>query len=111
MEISGSVALVTGAASGIGAAVARQLADAGATVVVADVQDDKGQALAEEIGGVFAHVDVTDTDQIKAAVDQAAGARRRCGSWSTPPASARLRARSAATARTTRRTTSSSTRR
>ena len=71
MEISGSVALVTGAASGIGAAVARQLAAAGATVVVADVQDDKGKALAAEIGGAFAHVDVTDTDQIKGAVDQA----------------------------------------
>src|SRR4051794_35096366 len=71
MEISGSVALVTGAASGIGAAVARQLAAAGATVVVADVQDDKGKALAEEIGGAFAHVDVTDTSQLTAAVDQA----------------------------------------
>src|SRR5262245_64726458 len=71
MEISGSVALVTGAASGIGAAVARQLAAAGATVVVADVQDDKGKALAAEIGGAFAHVDVTNTDEIKAAVDQA----------------------------------------
>jgi NAD(P)-dependent dehydrogenase (short-subunit alcohol dehydrogenase family) len=73
MEISGHVALVTGAASGIGAAVARQLAAAGATVVVADVQDDKGRALADEIGGAFAHVDVTDTAQITAAVDRAAG--------------------------------------
>jgi NAD(P)-dependent dehydrogenase (short-subunit alcohol dehydrogenase family) len=72
MEISGSVALVTGAASGIGAAVARQLAGAGATVVIADVQDEKGRALAEEIGGAFAHVDVTDTAQITGAVDQAA---------------------------------------
>jgi NAD(P)-dependent dehydrogenase (short-subunit alcohol dehydrogenase family) len=72
MEISGSVALVTGAASGIGAAVARSLASAGATVVVADVQDDKGKALADEIGGSFAHVDVTSTDDITAAVDHAA---------------------------------------
>jgi NAD(P)-dependent dehydrogenase (short-subunit alcohol dehydrogenase family) len=71
MEIHGHVALVTGAASGIGAAVARQLADAGATVVVADVQDDRGTALAEQIGGSFAHVDVTDTEQIVAAVDHA----------------------------------------
>jgi NAD(P)-dependent dehydrogenase (short-subunit alcohol dehydrogenase family) len=71
MEISGSVALVTGAASGIGAGVARRLAAAGATVVVADVQDDKGKTLADEIGGSFAHVDVTDTDQITGAVDQA----------------------------------------
>ena len=73
MEISGSVAIVTGAASGIGAGVARRLAGAGATVVVADVQDDKGQALAGELGGAFAHVDVTDTDQIQAAVDRATG--------------------------------------
>jgi NAD(P)-dependent dehydrogenase (short-subunit alcohol dehydrogenase family) len=71
MEISGSAAIVTGAASGIGAAVARQLAGAGARVLVADVQDDKGQALADELGGVFAHVDVTDTAQITSAVDRA----------------------------------------
>jgi NAD(P)-dependent dehydrogenase (short-subunit alcohol dehydrogenase family) len=73
MEIAGHVALVTGAASGIGAAVARRLADAGATVVVADVQDEKGRALAAQIGGSFAHVDVTDTEQITAAVDRATG--------------------------------------
>ena len=71
MDISGASALVTGAASGIGAAVARQLAAKGATVVVADLQDDKGEALAEEIGGVFAHVDVTQTEQITAAVNAA----------------------------------------
>jgi NAD(P)-dependent dehydrogenase (short-subunit alcohol dehydrogenase family) len=71
MEISGCVALVTGAASGIGAGVARGLAAEGATVVVADVQDDKGKALADEIGGAFAHVDVTDTRDVTAAVDQA----------------------------------------
>jgi NAD(P)-dependent dehydrogenase (short-subunit alcohol dehydrogenase family) len=71
MDIEGASALVTGAASGIGAAVARRLAARGARVVVADVQDDKGQALAAEIGGVFAHVDVTDTEQITAAVARA----------------------------------------
>jgi NAD(P)-dependent dehydrogenase (short-subunit alcohol dehydrogenase family) len=71
MDISGTSAVVTGAASGIGAAVARRLAAAGATVVVADVQDDKGQALAEELGGVFVHVDVTDTAQITTAVEAA----------------------------------------
>jgi NAD(P)-dependent dehydrogenase (short-subunit alcohol dehydrogenase family) len=73
MEIAGCVALVTGAASGIGAAVAHHLAAAGATVVVADVQDDRGTALAEQIGGSFAHVDVTRTDDVIAAVEQAAG--------------------------------------
>src|SRR3954449_7467331 len=72
MDINGASAIVTGGASGIGAAAARQLAAKGAVVVVADLQADKGEALAEEIGGVFAQVDVTDTDQIKAAVDAAA---------------------------------------
>ncbi|HEX5086794.1 MAG TPA: SDR family NAD(P)-dependent oxidoreductase [Nocardioides sp.] len=72
MEISGSTAIVTGAASGIGAACARRLAARGATVVVADVQADKGEALAAEIKGVFAQVDVTKTEQITAAVNAAA---------------------------------------
>jgi NAD(P)-dependent dehydrogenase (short-subunit alcohol dehydrogenase family) len=71
MDITGSSALVTGAASGIGAAVARQLAAKGTHVVVADLQVDKGEALAAEIGGTFARVDVTDTAQIQAAVEQA----------------------------------------
>jgi NAD(P)-dependent dehydrogenase (short-subunit alcohol dehydrogenase family) len=72
MDITGSAALVTGAASGIGAAVARQLAAAGAKVLVADLQADKGEALAKEIDGAFVQVDVTDTEQIKAAVKRAA---------------------------------------
>jgi NAD(P)-dependent dehydrogenase (short-subunit alcohol dehydrogenase family) len=72
MDISGSTAIVTGAASGIGAACARQLAARGATVVVADLQAEKGEALAAEIKGVFAQVDVTRTEQITAAVNAAA---------------------------------------
>lgn len=68
MELTGSSAIVTGAASGIGAAAARALAAKGATVVVADLQADKGEALAEEIKGVFVQVDVTSTEQIADAV-------------------------------------------
>jgi NAD(P)-dependent dehydrogenase (short-subunit alcohol dehydrogenase family) len=71
MDINGASAIVTGGASGIGAAVARQLAARGALVVIADLQDDKGKALADEIGGSFAHVDVTNTDQIVDAVEMA----------------------------------------
>jgi NAD(P)-dependent dehydrogenase (short-subunit alcohol dehydrogenase family) len=71
MDITGSSAIVTGAASGIGAAVARALAAKGAKVVVADVQAEKGEALAQEIGGAFVAVDVTDTEQIKAAIAKA----------------------------------------
>ena len=69
MDINGASAIVTGGASGIGAASARRLAARGAKVVIADLKADDGQALADEIGGAFVPVDVTDTDQIIAAID------------------------------------------
>ena len=72
MDINGASAIVTGGASGIGAASARQLAARGARVVVADLQADRGAELAEEIGGAFVSVDVTNTEQIEAAVNRAA---------------------------------------
>jgi NAD(P)-dependent dehydrogenase (short-subunit alcohol dehydrogenase family) len=71
MEFEGASAVVTGGASGIGAACARQLAGLGAAVVVADLNAEKGEAVAKEIGGMFVPVDVTDTAQIRQAVDQA----------------------------------------
>ncbi len=71
MELNGISAIVTGGASGIGEACARQLAAKGAKVVVADMNDEKGNAVATEIGGAFAHVDVTNTDEIIAAVELA----------------------------------------
>ena len=71
MEIRGAVAIVTGGASGIGAACARALASRGAKVVVADLNEAKGSALAAEIGGAFCTVDVTKTDDIVAAVEMA----------------------------------------
>jgi NAD(P)-dependent dehydrogenase (short-subunit alcohol dehydrogenase family) len=71
MDITGSTAIVTGGASGIGAAVARALAAKGAIVVVADLNAEKGEALAAEIGGAFVSVDVTNTEQIQAAVEKA----------------------------------------
>ena len=64
--------MVTGGASGIGAAVVRALGAAGARVVVADLDQDKGRAVAEEAGGVFVRVDVTSTEDLVAAVDRAA---------------------------------------
>ena len=71
MNINGASAIVTGGASGIGAATARMLAQRGAKVVIADLQEDKGKALATEIGGAFCKVDVTDTQDIINAVEMA----------------------------------------
>ena len=71
MDINGASAIVTGGASGIGAATARLLAAKGAKVVVADLQADKGEAIAKEIGGAFCKVDVTKTDDIINAVEMA----------------------------------------
>lgn len=71
MDINGVSAIVTGGASGIGAATARLLAAKGAKVVIADLQADKGEALATEIGGAFCKVDVTKTEDIINAIEMA----------------------------------------
>jgi NAD(P)-dependent dehydrogenase (short-subunit alcohol dehydrogenase family) len=71
MDIAGKVFIVTGAASGLGEGTARMLAAHGATVVVADFQDAKGQALADELGGSFVHCDVSQETDAAAAVAQA----------------------------------------
>src|SRR3954470_5385935 len=70
-DFAGAVALVTGGASGIGAACVRALAAHGARVVVADLNVEKGEAIARETGGMVVPVDVTETTQIQTAVDQA----------------------------------------
>ncbi|HLN77944.1 MAG TPA: SDR family NAD(P)-dependent oxidoreductase [Nocardioidaceae bacterium] len=71
MDITGASAVVTGGASGIGAAVVRLLAERGAKVVVADLQADKGEQVASDVGGRFVKVDVTSTEEVIAAVDAA----------------------------------------
>ncbi len=71
MDINASSAIVTGAASGLGAAAARRLAALGAGVVVADLQPERGEALAAEIGGRFVEVDVTSPEQVGNAVQVA----------------------------------------
>ncbi|WP_087722520.1 3-hydroxyacyl-CoA dehydrogenase [Pandoraea sp. PE-S2T-3] len=68
MEIQGNVFLITGGASGLGAAAARWLAGLGAKVTLADVNIDEGEALAEKLGGKFIKCDVTREDDGKAAV-------------------------------------------
>ncbi|MFM7531374.1 MAG: 3-hydroxyacyl-CoA dehydrogenase [Rubrivivax sp.] len=68
MEIAGKVFIVTGAASGLGEGTARMLAGLGGKIVVADLQHDRGQALAQEIGGRFVRCDVTQEADGQAAV-------------------------------------------
>jgi NAD(P)-dependent dehydrogenase (short-subunit alcohol dehydrogenase family) len=59
LNLTGASAIVTGGASGIGEAAARQLAALGARVVIADLQEDKGTAVANDIGGLFVKCDVS----------------------------------------------------
>jgi NAD(P)-dependent dehydrogenase (short-subunit alcohol dehydrogenase family) len=68
MHIEGKVALITGGSSGIGEGVARHLASQGAHVVIADIDDARGNEVAEEIGGRFIHTDVSDAADSSAAV-------------------------------------------
>ena len=72
MRIEGSGALIVGGASGLGEASARLLADRGANVVIADLNEEKGNALASEIGAEFVKADVTNDAELEAAVDKAA---------------------------------------
>lgn len=74
MQLAGTSAVVTGGASGLGAATARALAEQGVQVVIADLNADSGEALATEIGATFAATDVCDPQQVIAAVETAAGA-------------------------------------
>jgi NAD(P)-dependent dehydrogenase (short-subunit alcohol dehydrogenase family) len=71
MNLSGASALVTGGASGLGAATSRRLAASGAHVVVLDLNEALGKEFAEEIGGSFALGDVTEPTQVDAALDVA----------------------------------------
>jgi len=71
VDITGASALVTGGASGLGAATARRLAEHGAHVVVLDLNEELGTAFAAEIGGTFALGDVTDPAAVDAALDRA----------------------------------------
>ncbi|MGE0870472.1 MAG: SDR family NAD(P)-dependent oxidoreductase [Kofleriaceae bacterium] len=72
MKLTGAVALVTGGASGLGEATVRRLVAGGANAVIADRDDKRGPALAAELGARFCKTDVTDTEQLKAAIAAAA---------------------------------------
>jgi NAD(P)-dependent dehydrogenase (short-subunit alcohol dehydrogenase family) len=70
-RLDAKVAVITGAASGIGRASARRFASEGASVVVVDLADDPGESLAAEIGGLYVHADVTDAAQVESMYDRA----------------------------------------
>jgi NAD(P)-dependent dehydrogenase (short-subunit alcohol dehydrogenase family) len=69
MNVQGQAAIVTGGGSGLGAATARALARAGARVLIVDLDDARGTAVAQEIGGVYARADITDTPALEAALE------------------------------------------
>jgi NAD(P)-dependent dehydrogenase (short-subunit alcohol dehydrogenase family) len=74
MRIEGSSAIVVGGASGLGAATVRRLHAAGAALTIADVNAEKGEALATELGSEFVTCDVRDETQVQGAVERAAAA-------------------------------------
>jgi NAD(P)-dependent dehydrogenase (short-subunit alcohol dehydrogenase family) len=75
MQLDGIGALVAGGASGLGEATARELAARGARVTVADLNEERGAPLADELGGSFVATDVTDEAQVEAAVATVDGLR------------------------------------
>lgn len=75
--LSGRVCLVTGGAQGIGEACIRRFAREGAQVVIADIDDSRGAALASELGGLYVHCDVGDKAQVDALVAQTMAAHGR----------------------------------
>lgn len=73
MELNGAAAIISGGASGLGEATARALAAGGSKVVIADLNEERGKQIADELGGVFVRTDVSDEASVQAAVDTAAG--------------------------------------
>jgi len=72
MDLTGTAAIISGGASGLGEATARALAAAGSTVVIADLNADRGEVVAAELGGKFVQTDVADESSVAIAVDVAA---------------------------------------
>jgi len=68
MNIQGHAAIVTGGASGLGEATARELSSAGGRVAIFDLNAERGKQVAKEIGGIFAEVDITDEASVQAGI-------------------------------------------
>jgi NAD(P)-dependent dehydrogenase (short-subunit alcohol dehydrogenase family) len=71
VRLEGKVALITGGATGIGRAIALRFADAGAHVIIADINEVDGQATAERARGLFVRCDTSRSEEVRAAVDRA----------------------------------------
>lgn len=72
LDVNGIAAVVTGGASGLGEGCARKLAANGANVLIADLDEDKGNAIATELGGMFVKADVADGEQMQVVMETAA---------------------------------------
>ena len=75
-RLGGKVAVITGGASGIGEAAVRLFVEEGCKVLIADLQDEKGEELADSLGEatVYAHTDVSSEEDVKAAIERAVSA-------------------------------------
>ncbi len=71
MDLNGISAIVTGGASGLGEATVRNLSERGAKCVIVDMNPEKGEAVAKDVNGIFVQADVTNVDQVIAAVEAA----------------------------------------
>ena len=71
MEVNGQSAVVTGGASGLGEATARMLAKNGAKVTILDLNQERGEIIAQEIGGIFSNCDVVDEKSLQSGLDEA----------------------------------------
>ncbi len=90
MEIAGNTALITGGVSGLGGATARALHEAGANVVMVDLQEEQGAGMVGELGGeraAFVRADVCSEEEMRGAVGTATERFGACNSPSTAPAS------------------------
>ena len=74
MNVEGQGAVITGGASGLGEETARMLAEKGAKIAILDLNEERGEKVAEELGGVFAVCDVTDEASMRSALETAKAA-------------------------------------
>lgn len=70
MRLAGKISFITGGASGLGKGIAEEFARQGSTVIIADINAEKGEAVAKNIGGTFFRLDVTDYEAVRQVIGQ-----------------------------------------